>query len=122
MSRHGQRLADYLHHIVEAIDRIDDYTAGLDATTFTANTLVQDTVIRNLEVIGEASRNIAREHPDIIAAYPQLPLVAAYEMRNALAHGYFQVDLHIVWRTLVKDLPPLRVQVAALLSQLPPEL
>jgi len=66
-------------------------------------------------VIGEASRNIAREHPDFAAAHPQLPLPFAYEMRNALAHGYFKVDLAIVWQTIETDLPALRRQVQTLL-------
>jgi uncharacterized protein with HEPN domain len=119
MSRHDQRLPDYLRHIVEAIDRIERYTVGLDEAAFRASELVQDAVIRNLEVIGEASRNITRDHPDIAASQPQLPLSAAYEMRNALAHGYFQVDLGIVWRTLQTDLPQLRAQVLAVLTTQP---
>jgi uncharacterized protein with HEPN domain len=66
---------------------------------------MQDAVIRNLEIIGEASRNIERKHPDFTAAHPELPLSFAYEMRNALAHGYFKVDLAIVWKTVETDLP-----------------
>jgi uncharacterized protein with HEPN domain len=50
-------------------------------------------VIRNFEIIGEASRNIERNCPEFAAAHPELPLIVAYEMRNALAHGYFRVDL-----------------------------
>lgn len=54
-------------------------------------------MIRNLEVIGEASRNIERHFPEFAATHPELPLASAYEMRNALAHGYFTIDLSIVW-------------------------
>lgn len=72
-------------------------------------------MIRNLEVIGEASRNIARHRPAFMGAHPELPLAFAYEMRNALAHGYFKIDLNIVWKTLERDLPALRRQVTALL-------
>jgi uncharacterized protein with HEPN domain len=64
-------------------------------------------VVRNFEIIGEASRNIERHHPEFAAAHPELPLAIAYEMRNALAHGYFKVDLGIVWRTIQRDLPHL---------------
>ena len=116
MSREPSRLADYLGHIAEAIARIQRYTAGLDAAAFEASEMAQDAVIRNLEVIGEASRNIAREYPGFVAAHPGLPLGAAYEMRNALAHGYFKVDLGIVWNTLQRDLTPLAEQVAALIT------
>lgn len=58
MSRDQQRLADYLAHIIEAIERIGRYTEDMDDLAFLSNPLVQDAVIRNLEIIGEASRNI----------------------------------------------------------------
>lgn len=118
MTAKPSRLADYLGHIVEAIDRIQRYTAGMTPDAFAASELAQDAVIRNLEVIGEASRNILRTHPDTAAAHPDLPLAAAYEMRNALAHGYFKIDLGIVWNTLQRDLPPLRDRVQLLLNTL----
>lgn len=110
MSQGPGRLADYLEHVVQAIDRITRYTAGLGAQQFHGSDMVQDAVIRNLEVVGEASRNIQRHHPAFSAAHPELPLMFAYEMRNALAHGYFKIDLQVVWNTLQQDLPRLREQ------------
>jgi uncharacterized protein with HEPN domain len=107
----SQRLADYLLHIAEAIDRIHRYTQGLTQAAFTQNTLVQDAVIRNLEVVGEASHNVQLRYPLFAAAHPELPLAAAYQMRNAVAHGYFKVDWGIVWNTVHGDLPNLRQQV-----------
>lgn len=111
MSADAQRLADYLAHILEAIDRIERYTAGMDEASFLQDAMVQDAVIRNLEIIGEASRNIDKRHPPFVARHPELPLAFAYQMRNAIAHGYFKVDLEIVWRTIRRDLPPFRRQV-----------
>ena len=73
--------------------------------------LVQDAVIRNLEIIGEASHNIEQKFPDFARAHPELPLAVAYQMRNAVAHGYFKVDLEIVWNTIENDLSPLLAQV-----------
>lgn len=81
---------------------------------------MQDAVLRNFEVIGEASRNIERDCPDFAAAHPDLPLSFAYEMRNALAHGYFKVDFGIVWKTIENDLPDLRQQVQALTRGMAP--
>jgi len=75
-------------------------------------------VIRNFEIIGEASRNIDRNCPDFTAAHPDLPLVNAYEMRNALAHGYFRVDLEILWKTLQNELPALQRQIEAIIENL----
>ena len=114
MRRDPQRLADYLGHIVEAIERIERYTCDLDEAAFLHSEIVQDAVIRNFEIIGEASRNIERHHPDFAAAHPELPLAVAYEMRNALAHGYFKVDLNIIWRTINRDLPHLLQRVRSL--------
>ena len=114
MSRDPLRLADYLGHVVEAIERIERYTADLDELAFLHSEIVQDAVIRNFEIIGEASRNIERHHPEFAAAHPELPLAVAYEMRNALAHGYFKVDLGIVWRTIERDLPQLLQLVRSL--------
>jgi uncharacterized protein with HEPN domain len=115
MSQDEARLADYLEHIVTAIERISTYVEDLTEPAFLANELVQDAVIRNFEVIGEASRNIERRYPEFVVAHPDLPLIAAYEMRNALSHGYFKVDLEIVWKTIHADLPALRGRVAEIL-------
>ena len=93
------RLTDYLQHALQAIDRILSYSGGFDEAAFIGNELVQDAVIRNFEVIGEASHNIEMQFPEYAAAHPELPLAFAYQMRNAIAHGYYRVDLKIVWRT-----------------------
>jgi len=111
MTRGQRRLADYLGHIIEAIERIERYTGEMDEVVFLGDQLVQDAVIRNLEIIGEASNNIERHHPEFAAAHPELPLSYAYQMRNAVAHGYFKVDFQIVWKTIRSDLPTLRAQV-----------
>jgi uncharacterized protein with HEPN domain len=116
MTRGQQRLADYLAHIAEAIERIDRYTEDMDEVAFLNNELVQDAVIRNFEIIGEASNNIEKHYPDFAAAHPELPLSFAYQMRNAVAHGYFKVDFEIVWRTIHSDLPGLHKQVCELVD------
>ena len=118
MSRDPQRLPDYLGHILEAIERIQHYVDAMDEVGFLGSKLVQDAVIRNLEVIGEASRNIERAHPDFAAAHPELPLALANDMRNALSHGYFKVDFGIVWTTIQGNLPDLHAQVQDALASL----
>jgi uncharacterized protein with HEPN domain len=118
MTDDRSRLFDYLLHIREAIARIEDYTSDVDETEFLANQLVQDAVIRNLEIIGEASRNITRRFPEVANENPDIPFAFAYDMRNALAHGYFKVDVGIVWNTIQKDLSELDHKVEKLLSEL----
>ena len=106
MSKAGQlRIKDYLCHILEAIERISRYCGTMSQDEFLQDEKTQDAVIRNFEVIGEASRNIERHHPDFAAEHSYIPWGIAYEMRNALAHGYFMVDMVIVWKTIQSDLP-----------------
>ena len=116
MAGKAGRAVEYLGHILEAIARIERYTGDLTEAAFLGNELVQDAVVRNFEIIGEASRNLERHCPEFVAAHPQLPLIDAYEMRNALAHGYFRVDWEIVWKTIHADLPALAEQVRALID------
>lgn len=118
MSRESERLADDLDHIVQAAERIQRYAGAIDEASFMRAEMVQDAVIRNLEVIGEASHNIETHFPKFAAAHPELPLAVAYQMRNAVAHGYFKVDLAIVWRTIVIELPAFRVVVQGAADEL----
>jgi uncharacterized protein with HEPN domain len=115
MSRDKGRLNDYLTHILEAIERIDRYTTGIAEETFLESEMIQDAVIRNFEIIGEASQNIRTHHPEFADAHPELPLAIASQMRNALIHGYFSVDLEIVWKAVHKDLPDLHRKLRGLL-------
>ena len=107
------RIKDYLGHILEAIERINRYVGGMNEDEFLQDEKTQDAVIRNFEIIGEASRNIKRYHPDFAAEHPDVPWGIAYEMRNALAHGYFMVDMGIVLKTILKDLPRMADQIKA---------
>lgn len=118
MSLDQQRLADYLAHILEAIKRIDTYTEDMDQAAFLKTPLIQDAVIRNLEVIGEACNNIGKRFPAFAAAHPELPLSVAYQMRNVVAHGYFKVDYEIVWTTIKRELPTLCKQVQAAVASI----
>lgn len=104
------RIADYLQHILEAIDNIRDYTAGMDLDAFMADRKTRDAVIRNLEVIGEACNNVAKNHPAFASGHSVVPWGFAYEMRNALSHGYFTADHAIVWQTIQQDLPKLKTK------------
>lgn len=116
MKQIDMRLDDYLEHILQAIERIEEYTSGLSEDTFLRNTLVQDAVIRNFEIMGEACRNIQRRYPEFETDYADFPLSAMYGMRNVLAHGYFEVDLELVWRVIMKNLPSVKQSVSTLRS------
>jgi uncharacterized protein with HEPN domain len=102
----------YLESIRDCMERIAEYTAtGEDA--FMASRLIQDGVIRNLEVIGEATKNLSSELRD---ANPAIPWRQIAGMRDVLIHDYLKVNLARVWRTVATDLPPLRAVVSELLA------
>jgi uncharacterized protein with HEPN domain len=112
------RIPDYLEHIVESIERIHRYVDDMDATAFLADDKTRDAVVRNYEIIGEAARNMERHHSAFAAQHPEIPWELMYAMRNRVAHGYFQVDYEMVWKSIHADLPPLHNAVRALLNSL----
>lgn len=109
------RVPDYLGHILEAIERIEEYVSDMNEMAFLSSKLVQDAVIRNIEIIGEASNNIQRVDPAFAAHQDDIPWQAMYAMRNRVSHGYDKVDMEMVWKTICNDLPDLYklVQMAA---------
>ena len=100
-------MPDYLGHILTAIERIERHTADVDELEFLNSELIQDAVIRNIEIIGEAANNVQRVDPAFAEANGEIPWQVIYAMRNRLSHGYDKVDFEMVWRTICKDLPEL---------------
>ena len=117
------RVTNYLEHILQAIKQIETYTEGIDQAAFVRSPLLQDAVVRNIEIIGEAANNILGLDSAFEKDHPDLELRAAYAMRNALSHGYFIVNPVVVWSTVQNDIPTLKKQVVdALRYYTPPEL
>jgi uncharacterized protein with HEPN domain len=110
------RIPDYLEHIVEAIERIHRYVEDMSEVDFLDDEKTQDAVVRNFEIIGEASRNIERYHSVYAESHPEVPWTFMYAMRNRIAHGYFKVDFELVWKTIHEDLPELHEQVCQLIE------
>jgi len=118
MSKDQLRVPDYLEHIHASIQRIHRYTDGLTESAFLENEQVQDAVLRNIEIIGEAARNIVRSDPDFVAQHFEVPWEEVYLMRNRICHGYFSVDLEIVWHTVQRYIPELEQQIQKLKLEL----
>lgn len=104
----------YIQDIVESMEKILDYTRGLEFDDFVNNQMAYDAVIRNLEIIGEAARNVADE---ITSKHPEIPWSDMVGMRNILIHSYLGVDDFIVWNT-VKNLPELIPKLNIIKEQL----
>jgi len=102
----------FLQHIFDAIKDIENYTNG-DEEVFYSTKMIQDAVIRNLEIIGEAVKNIS---PAMRIEYPDVPWKQIAGLRDVLIHHYFGVDLETVWLVVEKRLPDLSERIKFILS------
>ncbi len=98
----------FLKHILDSIESIEKYTHGLMEKEFYASSEKQDAVIRKIEVIGEAVRNLAEDFKE---QYPNIVWRKIAGMRDKLIHEYFEVDLELVWEVTQKDLPILKENI-----------
>jgi len=103
----------FLEDILTSIQKIEKYTANLTFETFLKNDLVIDAVIRNLEIIGEAVKKLPGE---IRERYSDVPWKEVAGFRDVLIHDYFGIDIGVVWRTIVEDLPFLKKHVELILK------
>lgn len=99
-----------LAHMLAAIDRIEELVARIDRDTFDRDWVIQDAIIRELEVLGEAAGRVS---PDFISANPTIPWREMTGIRHKLIHDYFVVDLSVVWETAVRNVPEAAVLLRA---------
>jgi len=105
----------YLEDILEAVEKIQRYIKGLTYDTFVKNDMAVDAVIRNLEIIGEASKNLPEDVKD---KYPDIPWKRMIGLRNIAVHEYLGVDLSIIWEVITKNLPETRSKIVEVLKSL----
>lgn len=95
----------YIEHILESVSNIESFVGGKTYDEFVGDRLLQDGVIRELEIIGEAAKNISAEFKDSNQAIPWKDMTG---MRDKLIHDYFSINLDAVWDVVKKDLEPLK--------------
>ena len=101
----------YFEHILESIMKIEFFVKGLTKTDFDQNAMIQDAVIRNFEIIGEATKKISKQFTQ---SHPNIPWQDMAGMRDKLIHDYLDVDLDVIWKTVEADLPLLKEMISSL--------
>jgi uncharacterized protein with HEPN domain len=102
MRPEDRRYGFYLEDMLVSMERIQEYIGELEFIQFKQRYMVVDAVIRNFEIIGEASKHIPGE---IIAKYPEIPWKKMYGLRNIVTHEYFGIDYEMIWEIAKNDLP-----------------
>ena len=104
----------YLEDIQMAMNRIDEYISGLNFIDFKRDYKTVDAVIRNFEIIGEASKNLPKE---IKEKYSEIPWSEMYLLRNKVTHEYFGIDFEIIWDIALNYLPDNKIQIDEILEK-----
>ncbi len=114
MKKHKRDFILYLDDMILSMQKIEEYTADYDFNKFKETSLVVDAVIRNFEIIGEASKMIPEE---IQKKYPEIPWKKMYGLRNLIAHQYFGVDYEMIWEIAKNNLPKDLLQLMRVLEK-----
>lgn len=110
------RLADYLDHMRQATADACSFVDGMDQGAFLQDKRTQQAVVMSLIVLGEAATKVMERHAAFAEAHSDIPWRSMRGMRNRIAHGYFDIDLDVVWQTVRTALPELRAQLIGLTS------
>ncbi len=104
----------YIKHIRDAIKSILEYTKDVNKKSFNSKELIQDAIIRRIEIIGEAVKNVSNEFRE---KYSDIPWKKIVGMRDKLIHGYFNVDVERVWNVIINDIPVLKKQIEDIIDK-----
>lgn len=115
------RQFDYVGHMLEAIRLVRGYVKGMSRETFFADKKTQQAVVLNILILGEAATQVGNEYPEWADQHPQIPWRAMRGMRNRMAHGYFDINLDVVWDTAQLSLAELEEKLVEVLKQAPPD-
>jgi uncharacterized protein with HEPN domain len=98
----------FIKHILESIEAIEEFSKDLSLEELYKNRLKKSAIIREIEIIGEAAKNISN---DFTKKYPEIPWKNIIGTRDIMAHKYFGVNIEVVWKIVTQDIPQLKKQV-----------
>ena len=104
----------FLDDIKEAVGNIEKYTVGMSYEQFLVDKRTQDAVIRNFEIIGEATKNLPE---DLKARYPLVEWKRVAGLRDIIAHGYYRVDYEVLWGIITDTLPGFKTEITKILRE-----
>lgn len=108
------RLPDYLEHMQQAAADAIGFVEGMSRAEFLVDKRTQQAVVMSLIVLGEAATKVMALYPDFANAHIQIPWRNMRGMRNRIAHGYFDINLEVVWDTVQTALPPVAAALGSL--------
>ena len=100
-----RRLAEHLRQMSQAAAEAIAFAEDMTEAEFLTDLRTQRAIVMSLMLVGEAAARILSDHPDFAVEYPAVPWRAIRSMRNRIIHGYFDINLHVVWRTVAAELP-----------------
>lgn len=103
----------YLRHMLDSIQKMEEYTKTHSQEDFIENDWDQDAVVRNLEIIGEAANNLSESFRQ---KYSDIPWRKIIDLRNVIAHDYADIDLSIIWNIMTSYIPELKLQITAIVD------
>lgn len=108
------RIGTLLAQMIEGIGLASSYTEGMAFEDFLDDKRTQQAVLMNLIIVGEAASRLMSAEAEFVTAHPDVPWTGMKGMRNRVAHGYFEINLQMVWDTVLDELPKLRAQLIAI--------
>lgn len=108
------RLSDYLDHMLEATRQACSYVEGMNKEDFLGDKRTQQAVILNIVIIGETATKLLKDYESFLERHADVPWRSMKGMRNRIAHGYFDIDLDVVWETVLTALPQLLHRLPAI--------
>lgn len=104
----------FIEHIIDSIEKIEMFMKGISKENFQKNIQLQDALVRRIEIIGEAAKNLPKNFKD---NHLDVPWIKMAGMRDKLTHHYFGVDLEIIWKTVNEDIPQLKNYMREILGK-----